>query len=130
MSDKMVDTFKTMEDLQMFCKAQQKTLIELTKKNKEKEDKIKHLEKLLSQTVPVLQTDKPKIEFGANDEESIAREQLFRLKELSHEKELTLEEAKRVEIFSKILIAGKQKPKDIISNGKQLDTKELLKLIE
>jgi hypothetical protein len=127
MSDKMITQFKEFGDLQAFAKAQQKTLIELTKKNKSYEDEIKHLKKLLEGAVPVI-ANKP-VDFASNDEESIAREQLFRLKQLSNEKELTLEEAKRVEIFSKILTALKGKPKDINGNSKQLSEKELLAIV-
>lgn len=128
MSDKMINTFKTFDDLSAFARAQQKTLIELTKKNKSYEEEIKHLKKLLEGAVPVI-SDRPQVDFSANDEEAIAREQLFRLKQLSNEKELTLEEAKRVEIFSKILTAGKGKPKDINGNSRQPNEAELLTLL-
>lgn len=128
MSDKMIDTFTTFEDLSAFARAQQKTLIELTKKNKKQDEEIKHLKKLLEGAVPVIASQKS-IEFGANDEESIAREQLFRLKQLSSEKELTLEEAKRVEIFTKILTGPKDKMRTIEVKTKEINTKDLLELL-
>lgn len=128
MSDKMIDQFKNFDDLSAFARAQQKTLVELTKKNKKYEEEIKHLKKLLEGAVPVIASNKP-IEFGANDEESIAREQLFRLKQLSTEKELTLEEAKRVEIFVKILTGPKDKMRTIEAKSKNLSDNELLKLL-
>lgn len=127
MSDKMIDQFKNFDDLSAFARAQQKTLVELTKKNKKYEDEIKHLKKLLEGAVPVI-SNKP-IDFSANDEESIAREQLFRLKQISNEKELTLEEAKRVEIFTKILNSPKDKSRTIEAQSKNIDTSELLKLL-
>lgn len=127
MSDKMINTFKNLEDLQAFAKAQQKTLIELTKKNKNYEDEIKHLKKLLEGAVPVI-NDRP-VDFSSNDEESIAREQLFLLKQISKEKELTMEEARKVEIYSKILSTLKGKPKDINGSSKQLSEGELLTLL-
>ena len=41
---------------------------------------------------------------ASSDEEMIAKVQLARMKEISMDRELTLEEAKRVEIFTKILL--------------------------
>src|ERR1700676_3522434 len=111
-SDKMIAQFTTLEDLQAFAKAQQKTLIDLTKKLKTSEDKIKHLEKLVEGAVPLINPP-AKIDFTANDEESIAREQLYLLKKISSERELNTEETKRVEVYAKILMSLKNKPKDV-----------------
>ena len=124
----MIDLFQNFEDLKAFANAQQKTLIELTKKNKIYQDEIKHLKKLLEGAVPVI-NDKPNVDFSANDEESIAREQLFLLKKISNDKELTMEEARKVEIYSKILSAPKNKSRDINVNSKQLEAGELLTLL-
>jgi hypothetical protein len=129
MSDKMVAQFKTLDDLRAFANAQQKTLIELTKKNKNYEDELKHLKKLLESAVPVIASEQPKVNFSSNDEESIAREQLFLLKNISAERELTFEETRKVEIFSKILNTLKAKPKDVEVKSQQLTEKELLQLM-
>ncbi len=56
--------------------------------------------------------------------------QLNKLKEISYERELTLEEAKRVEIFSKILNVLENSPKTIKVETKNLDNKELLSLLD
>lgn len=127
-SKNMVDQFKTIEDLSAFAKAQQKTLIELTKKNKNYEEEIKHLKKLVEGAVPLI-SNKPKVDFSTSDEESIAREQLFRLKELSRERELNLEETKRYEIYSKMLSNLKEKPKDINAKSKDVDDAVLIALL-
>lgn len=123
-SDKMINQFTTLEDLQAFAKAQQKTLIDLTKKLKASEDKVKHLEKLVEGAVPLVNPP-AKIDFAANDEESIAREQLYLLKRMSAERELNFEETKRVEIYSKILNSLKGKAKDIEVPGKSLSIDQL-----
>lgn len=128
MSDNMINQFKEFDDLKAFANAQQKTLIELTKKNKAYEDEIKHLKKLVEGVVPVI-NDRPTVDFSANDEESIAREQLFLLKQISKDKELSMEEARKVEIYSKILSAPKGKSRDINANSKQLEAGELLTLL-
>lgn len=123
--DKMIAQFKSLEDLQAFCKAQQKTLIDLTKKLKGSEDEIKHLKKLLEGAVPVINAP-AKIDFSANDEEAIAREQLYLLKKISAEKELTLEETKRYEIYTKMLISLKEKPKTIDASSRTLSNEQLM----
>lgn len=122
--DKMINQFTTLVDLQAFAKAQQKTLIDLTKKLKASEDEVKHLKKLLEGAVPVVNSP-AKINFEANDEETIARQQLHLLKMISTDKELSLEETKRVEIYSKILNTLKDKPKTIEVNTKNLSIQEL-----
>lgn len=124
--DSMIAQFKSLEDLQAFAKAQQKTLIDITKKLKVSEDKVKHLEKLLQGTVSVIAPAGSKIDFSTNDEESIARQQLYLLKQLSNERELNLEETKRVEIYSKILINLKDKPKDINIPAKNSTIEQLM----
>lgn len=124
-SDKMIQTFKTLEDLQAFAKAQQKTLIDLTKKLKTSEEEIKHLKKLLEGAVPVINSP-AKIDFSTNDEESIAREQLYLLKKISADRELNMEETRRVEIYSKILIAIKDKPKTIEITARSLSNEQLM----
>lgn len=129
-TDKMLEQFKTHEELKVFCTAQQKTLIDLTKKLKVSEEEIKHLKKLLEGAVPVIKSPE-KIDFSANDEESIARQQLYLLKQLSNERELNFEETKRVEIYSKILLALREKnPKPIETEARRLSDSELTASLE
>lgn len=124
--DKMLAQFTELSELQAFARAQQKTITELTKKNKALDEEVKHLKKLLEGAVPVIQAPK-KADFGSNDEEAIAREQLFLLKKISNERELTYEETKRVEIYSKILMSLKDKNvKTIDVTSKQLSDAELI----
>lgn len=128
-SDKMIAQFSNFEDLQAFAKAQQKTLVDLSKKNKSLDEEVKHLKKLLEGAVPVINAP-AKIDFTANDEEAIAREQLYLLKKISSEKELNLEETKRVEIYAKILIALRSKePKDINGKFKDQSQDELMAVL-
>lgn len=132
--DLMLNEAKDLAELRAFSEAQQKTIVKLSKKNKDLEEEITHLKKLLessapvivSDNIPVIQTDK----FLTSDQEAICRMQLNKLKEVSYERELTLEEAKRVEIFSKILNVLENSPKTIKVETKNLDNKELLSLLE
>lgn len=132
--EKMLDEAKDFAELRVFSEAQQKTIIKLTKKNKELEEEVTHLKKLLESTTPVIATnDVPVIstdKFLTTDQEAICRMQLNRLKEVSYERELTLEEAKRVEIFSKIINVLENSPKTIKVETKNIDSKDLMSLIE
>lgn len=131
----MLDEAKDLAELRVFSEAQQKTIVKLSKKNKELEEEISHLKRLLETTAPIISTNEaaPAVsadKFLTTDQEAICRMQLNRLKEVSYERELTLEEAKRVEIFSKIINVLENSPKTIKVETKNLDNKELLSLIE
>lgn len=132
--DLMLNEAKDLAELRAFSEAQQKTIVKLSKKNKELEEEISHLKKLLESSVPVIASDNAPViqadKFLTSDQEAICRMQLNKLKEVSYDRELTLEEAKRVEIFSKILNVLENSPKTIKVETKNLDNKELLSLLE
>ena len=104
--DEMLEQFKDFASLQKFAEAQQRAIQTLSKKIKALEDENAELK-----TNPSSISDRPQTTFQiedlgyGSDEEVISKIQLARLKEVSMERELTLEEAKRVEIFSKIIIS-------------------------
>ena len=132
--DIMLNEAKDLAELRAFSEAQQKTIVKLSKKNKELEEEVVHLKKLLESSAPIIQKDSAQEisaeKFLSTDQEAICRMQLNRLKEVSYERELTLEEAKRVEIFSKIINVLENSPKTIKVETKNLDNKELLSLLE
>lgn len=137
--DKMLEQFKDFASLQKFAEAQQKTIQALTRKLKVTEEENLELKDRLD-SIPILSensqnTSIPQknlaiedLSFGT-DEEIISKIQLARLKEVSMERELTLEEAKRVEIFSKILNT-KEKNKTFDVTAKQMNSTDLLKMLE
>ena len=130
--DKMLEQFKDMGSLQKFAEAQQKTIQALTRKLKVLEEENVELKDRLD-ALPQQQAVSKIIQLDdltyGSDEEVISKIQLARLKESSMERELTLEEAKRVEIFSKI-VAAKEKNKTFDATAKRLDNTDLLKMIE
>lgn len=132
--DLMLNEAKDLAELRAFSEAQQKTIVKLSKKNKELEEEVAHLKKLLESSAPIVVPDNAPAfqadKFLTTDQEAICRMQLNKLKEVSYERELTLEEAKRVEIFSKILNVLENSPKTIKVETKNLDNKELLSLLE
>lgn len=130
--DKLLGQFKTIEEKDAFIQAQYKTLLQVQKKNKELQDEIEHLKKLVAGAVPIVgQVTGSTIAIGS-DEEEIAKIELRKLKgEAMTNEPLTLEQAKRVEIYSKIL--NSRGPKDK-NNGErevtEINSDDLLAIAE
>lgn len=124
----MADKFKEQndEELQSIIDAQTKTLITLNKKLKVVQDENEHLQKLLKQTNPIIVS----MDEAGLDEELIARSELRKLRQRSQDMELTMEETKKVEIYSKIMNAIANKPKILTVNTKNLKTDELLSALD
>lgn len=125
----MAEQFKDLAELQKYCNSQYELIIELSKKINILEDERDHLKDLLKTFSPNTITSH---EFAPDltDEQIICKAQLKMLKDMSLERELSLEEAKRVEIFTKIL--GIYKPKSDKDKPKVGDFKndDLLSLLE
>ena len=119
-------------EMKAFAETQYSTIIELNKKiNVLTREKEKLEEVVRQNNLPGTDINLYSDLTMGSDEETIAKIQLSKLKELSMTKELTLEEAKRVEIFSKILIACKSgKGNKDFNDIKEVDTKDLLKLVD
>ena len=131
--NKSIQQYKDFETLQQFAQAQHTTIVQLSKKIQKIEDERDHLKKLLESSVPILKEPGKEIagsKFLTSDEEAICVMQLNKLRDISSERELTLEETRRVEIFSKILNAVRNAPKVIEVKTKQLSNEELLASIE
>ncbi len=131
--DSMLEGFKDLTEVKAFAEAQTKTIIELNKKNKKLEEEVLHLKKILEDSTDIISNQQG--EFNSDlilgsDEETIAKIQLNRLKEVSFTRELTLEEAKRTEIFTKILALAHNKPTKIFELSKDIGNEELLKLVD
>jgi hypothetical protein len=126
----MDNNVKTLAELQEFCDAQQKVIIQLNKKIQKLEAEKNTLENTVKNSSPNL--------FGkelhmANDmatEEAICALQIKRLEETSLERELTLEETRKLEAFSKILATFRSSTKGNDSKTKGVSPAELLKLVE
>lgn len=135
MSDTISKTilqYKEMSQLQAYAEAQNSTILQMSKKLKKIEEERDHLKQLLESSVPILKSDKPQLgeKFLTSSEEAICVMQLEKLRDISSERELTLEEARRVEIFSKVLSASKNSPKVIELKTKHMTNDELLAIVE
>lgn len=111
--DNITEQFKNFTELQAFASSQYKTIIELSKRINNLEEKNEQLQKLLDQSIPKEPSLQAKslVVANASDEEIICRYELRKLKEKSESNdELTLEESKRVDIYTKLLqiLSGKK----------------------
>jgi len=131
--DKMLQQFKDVASLQKYAEAQYKTILSLSKKVKVLEEENIELKDLLEKSTPLLNEEKKNFTTynieASSDEEMIAKVQLARMKEISMDRELTLEEAKRVEIFTKILSSKGNNSSSTIQIQK-MGNDDLLKLLE
>lgn len=137
--NQLTENFKNFDELKIFCESQFRQILALSKKNRELEDKVIELNKKVKEQVKqeLIQSSNNSQNILSpdfkilDDAKTISQVQLKLLKELAFDRELTLEEAKRVEIFSRILNEEKKEDKKTIkADAKVLKEDELLKLIE
>lgn len=134
--DKMAEIYATdEEDAKAYQKAQASVVVNLTRQNNELRKKIEEmvgqLEKMTIENTKLkaLGTD-PSFDTG-NDAESICLVQLALINNMSMQRELTLEETKKAEIFTKtlMLLRGKQEKKEVDNVG-ALSNEELMAAIK
>lgn len=132
----LTDQFRTFEELKVFCDSQFRQILNLTKKNKELEDQLKESKKVpleINNLPALVQSPTSLAIAGAKpleDAEIIAHVQLRLLKDLSLTKELNTDEAKRVEIFNRILKLPDEKNKPIPASSRSIPDAELLKAVD
>ena len=134
--DQLVKDFKTFEELKAFCDSQFKQILIMTKKIKELEEKNKQLSnssKEINNLALVETQHTPPINkinlLMEDDAKTIAQVQLRMLREQAFDRELTLEEVKKLDIFNKVLNVKEEKDKPIDVSVKKLSNEELLKQI-
>lgn len=126
----LADSFKSLPDLQNFAIAQQKTLTDLQRKMSLLEEENAHLKILLESKVPLIGEEANN--FILSDEETIARLQLKKIKETAIARELSLDEAKRVKIFTDIIHMQKSNGKEdkALKEIRQTDDTALLEMLD
>jgi|ERR1019366_1138559 hypothetical protein len=129
---KTIAQYREMSQLQQYAMAQEQTLLQMSKKLKKLEEERDHLKQLLESSVPILASENKPLgeKFLTSSEEAICTMQLEKLRDISTGRELTLEEARRVEIFSKVLSASRNSPKVIELKTKHMTNEELLAIVE
>ena len=130
--DKMAQGFKDEASLKAYSEAQYKTIVTLSKQNHQLEEENIHLRKLLEDSTPLIKPEGSLIETfqDVTDQEAICRMELKKLKNLAIERDLNLEEAKRTEIYTKLLVQLQQKGKPEEKAPGRLDDAQLIALFE
>lgn len=127
----MISEYKDFLELKTFAESQHRVITDLSKKIQKLEEENKTLKSIADKVTPInVGTESHESLFGSSDPEIIARTQLAILKRLSMSgEEMTMDEAKRAQIFSDILIKATEKknePKQL----EAMDTKTLLEALE
>lgn len=121
---------KEYSELKAYSDAQTKTITDLSRKVNEKDQEIIHLKKLLEGSVPLIREKKDLTKFETNDQEYICRTEINKLRDISIERELSLEECKKLDIYSKILKDLLNAPKTIEVKSRNFTDAELLSGLE
>ena len=123
--------FKDTLQAQIHIKVQHNTIVALSKEVQKLKEKNEHLESIVSKQTPTINKNSiVKSSFENDDEETICRVQLRMIREKSLNTELTLEEAKRVEIYTKILLSKQNQPKTLVVESKNISNDQLLAAFE
>lgn len=134
MSDisKISEDFKELAELKIQNTAQFKVITNLTKQNEELKEKIKHLESMMNKAVPTLVPldNISTIESGEEPSIEISKLEILKLRNKSLVEQLTYEDSKRLEIYTKIINATKSGMKTIEIKAKQLSNADLLLSLE
>lgn len=131
--ENLLDKYESVEELRIFCQSQYKQIIALTKKNKELEEKLAGKSQVpdMTKAGAGLPPAGYKLDLtGKEDSKVISEIQLHMLKEAAFGRELTTDEAKRVEIYHRILTGDTSKDKPIKAKAEVVDSADLLKLVE
>lgn len=132
--DKMAANFNTVEELKSYSQAQYQTIVDLSKKLKRAEAELdilrEKLETASSQINNAEALNKDLGIFDISDEETICLTQLALLRNLALNRELTTEEAKKFEIYHKVVNSIRNKKPTEKNNLSELSTEDLVKLID
>jgi hypothetical protein len=135
--DHLADTYASTEsDAKAYQKAQSATIVAQTKEintlRKQKEQLEKEFEKLTMDYVQLKALNPSAAgQFDISDQETIAVVQLAILKNLAIQRELTLEETKKCEIFTKLLIQLRgSKPEEKEDKMEALTNDQLIEMMK
>lgn len=129
--DEMAEQFTSIRELREYCNSQYQVIIALNKKLNEVQEKNKHLEALVEKVTPLLAEQEGKLEIYKNlsDEMAICLMQIKLLKDKSIDKELSFEDTKKLDIYTKLLLELKSGGKLPDSVAKNLTDGELDSLL-
>lgn len=119
------------EEAQDYSDAQFKTIVSLQKKLSKLEEENASLKLMLESNLPTIGFTTEDLVSGISNEQLICETQILLLKQRAINGELTLEEARKFEVYTKILdgIKLKGNPRDNF-NVSKISSEELLSLVE
>lgn len=128
--DNMISEYKDYSELKIFSEGQFRVITDLSKKIQKLEEENKSLKLIVEKSLPEdINHSQAESVFGSSDPEIIARTQLALIKRTSLSgEELTIEEAKKAQIYTDILLKATASTKG--NNVEALDTAALLKELE
>lgn len=127
--DDILTKFTSIEEISAFCHTLHKQNANLLKKNKELEDKVKELVAIKPINSGNLLT--LNVNTSANDAKNIAQLQLQVLKNKSLSEELSMEDAKKLEIYNKVIQSSEEKNKNAIpTDATVLSDSDLINQLE
>lgn len=130
---KISEDFKELVELKIQNQTQFKVISNLTRINQDLQKEIEHLKGMLDKTVPIISpisSLSPEIRTGDEPEADICRMEILKLRTKSLSSELTFEDAKKLETFTKVLNASKNIPKIMEIKTKKMNENELIALID
>jgi hypothetical protein len=133
-TDKLAESFDSVQELKNYSQAQYQTILDLSKKLKRSEAELEilreKLEVLSAQMTNQEVLQKEEGIFDITDEETVCLTQLALLRNLALTRELTTEEAKKFEIFHKVINTIRNRKPSNKSSLSDLSTEDLVKLID
>lgn len=126
--DKMAQKFTDLVELQKYCDSQYQLIIDLSKKITNLENERDKLQRQLNEQIRPISTISPE-EANLSDQEAICKQQLRLLRDMSADRDLTLEETKRVEIYTKLLTSLTVKEADKGPKATDLKSADLLSFL-
>ena len=122
---------KSKDEQKEYTDAQFKTIVTLQKKLSKLEAENESMKLMLESNLPSIAFSTEDLVSGISNEQLICETQIFILKERAVVQELTLEEARKFEVYTNILdgIKSKGNPKDQF-NVSKVSNDDLLKLVE
>jgi hypothetical protein len=131
--DQLAENFKTVKELRQYCNSQYSIIIQLNKKIVQLEEESKHLKEILAKSTPIVSDAIGSLEVYKNitDELAVCLMQIKLLRDrcAGGFTELTFEEAKKLDIYTKLLIQLKTGKKADEDATKKLTDDELLKFL-
>lgn len=124
------DLNNSFNDLQSYSDAQFKTIVELNKQIAQLKAENESLKLMLEQSIPDLSLQTSDIGLGISNEQLICETQILLLKNDAMLRPLTMEETRKLEIFSNVLDKVKRGSKDPVEiEVNKLTNNDLLQII-